>query len=242
MKDLTIFNYQNTPIRTVLIDGEPRFVLADLCKVLDLGNPSMVAARIDADALSTAEVIDSLGRNQSATVVTEPGMYEVVFLSRKPAAKDFKRWVTREVLPQIRKTGSYEVERTREERLAIAVVEAQELLTEKNQQIAELTPKADAYEAFLTADGTYSIGAVAKMLGRSQNKLFADLRNAGVLISKGHMRNTPYQQYMRHFHVTPYSYERRDGSMGCSYTTTVQPSGVDFIRRRLAVSQLEVAS
>ena len=115
---------------------------------------------------------------------------------------------------------------------------------ELEAKVIEDAPKVDAYESFMDADGTESIGNVAKMLGLSQNKLFDRLRNAGILIAKGHMRNTPYQQYMHHFRVTPYSYERRDGTMGCSYTTTVQPSGVDFIRRKLYIPhvQMEVSS
>lgn len=98
-------------------------------------------------------------------------------------------------------------------------------------------PKADAYDSFIGADGTYSVGSVAKMLGTSQNKLFTELRNHGVLIGKGHMRNTPYQQYMHHFTVKAYSYTRSDGNEGTSYTTRVQPSGVDFIRKKLDVKE-----
>lgn len=131
------------------------------------------------------------------------------------------------------------------ELVALALVEANKMLEAKDATIAELSPKADAYEAFMNADGTYSVGRVAKMLGRSQNKLFAELRNAGVFIAKGHMHNTPYQKYMHHFKVTPYSYERKDDTIGCSYTTTVQPSGVEFIRRKLGIPhvqhELEVA-
>lgn len=246
MKDLQIFKYQDTPVRTVLVDGEPWFVLADLCKVLDLSNPSMVADRLDEDALSTAEVIDSMGRNQASRIVSEPGMYAVVFMSRKPEAVAFRRWITHEVLPAIRKTGGYgQVELTREQRMAQAVLDAQSVIAEKDEKIAVLAPKAEAYESFMNADGTYSVGRVAKMLGLSQNKLFAELRNHGVLIAKGHMHNTPYQRYMHHFKVTPYSYERRDDTIGCSYTTTVQPSGIEFIRRKLGIPhvqhELEVA-
>lgn len=100
----------------------------------------------------------------------------------------------------------------------------------------ELEPKADSYDQFLSADGTYSVGAVAKMLGRSQNKLFDLLRNAGVMIAKGPMRNTPYQQYMHHFAVKAYDYERSDGSRSTSYTTRVQPSGIAFISRKLGIA------
>lgn len=99
------------------------------------------------------------------------------------------------------------------------------------------TPKAEAYDTFIGSDGTYSVGNVAKMLGTSQNKLFTELRNHGVLIGKGHMRNTPYQQYMHHFTVKAYSYTRSDGNEGTSYTTRVQPSGVDFIRKKLDVKE-----
>lgn len=104
---------------------------------------------------------------------------------------------------------------------------------------AELEPKAEAYESFLDATGKYGVGAVAKMLGTSQNKLYRDLRNAGVLIPKGSMRNTPYQKYMHHFEVRAHEYERSNGEMGCSYTTYVQPSGIDFIRRRLGLPSID---
>ena len=84
-----------------------------------------------------------------------------------------------------------------------------------------------------------SVGAVAKMLGTSQNRLFRDLRNAGVLIAKGAMRNTPYQQYMRYFVVKAHEYERSNGDPGCSYTTYVQPAGIDFIRRKLHLPSID---
>ncbi|WP_241008416.1 phage antirepressor KilAC domain-containing protein [Corynebacterium diphtheriae] len=103
----------------------------------------------------------------------------------------------------------------------------------------ELEPKADAYDSFLDATGKYPVGAVAKMLGMGQNKLFRELRNRGVLISKGAMRNTPYQQYMHHFEVKAHEYERSSGEMGCSYTTYVQPSGIDFIRRKLDLPTID---
>lgn len=86
---------------------------------------------------------------------------------------------------------------------------------------------------------------IAEMLGWSQNKLFADLRNAEVLIAKGPMRNTPYQKYMHHFAVKAYEFERSDGTHGTSYTTRVQPSGVAFVARKLgldAMVQMELVT
>ncbi|TDH46003.1 hypothetical protein E2F47_27490 [Mycobacterium eburneum] len=103
----------------------------------------------------------------------------------------------------------------------------------------ELAPKAEAFDAFLDASGKFGVGAVAKMLGTSQNKLFRELRNRGVFIAKGAMRNTPYQQYMHHFEVIPHEYERSNGEIGCSYTTYVQPSGIDFIRRKLGLPTID---
>lgn len=103
----------------------------------------------------------------------------------------------------------------------------------------ELAPKAEAFDSFLDASGKYGVGAVAKMLGTSQNKLFRELRNRGVFIAKGAMRNTPYQQYMHHFEVIPHEYERSSGEIGCSYTTYVQPSGIDFIRRKLGLPTID---
>lgn len=236
MQDLTPFNYQDQQVRVVRLEGEPWFVLADLCKILGLGNRAMVANRLDEDMKGVSQ-IDTPGGQQSVTVVSEPGMYEVVIRSDKPEATAFRRWITTDVLPQIRKTGSYsrfddQIPKTLPEAL---VAYAQEIKAKEAAiaYAAELEPKADAYQAFLNSDGTYAIGAVAKFLGRSQNKLFDELRNHQVLISKGSMRNTPYQRYMHHFRVSAYTYPRSDGTTGTSYTTTVQPSGVEFIRRKL---------
>lgn len=127
---------------------------------------------------------------------------------------------------------------TRSDILQIALNAEEERLA-LEQKNAELSPKADAYDDFMEATGKYGVGAVAKMLGTSQNKLFRDLRNAGVLISKGTMRNTPYQRYMHHFEVKAHSYERSNGEQGTSYTTYVQPSGIDFIRRKLGFESID---
>ena len=104
MNDITIFNHLGNDIRVMTDEqGEPLFVLKDICDALDLKNISDVASRLDEDGVGTTEVIDNLGRTQKTNVVTEAGLYEVIFMSRKPEAKAFKRWVTSEVLPSIRK-------------------------------------------------------------------------------------------------------------------------------------------
>ncbi|WP_210384397.1 phage antirepressor KilAC domain-containing protein [Corynebacterium sp. HMSC070E08] len=129
-------------------------------------------------------------------------------------------------------------ELTRMELIQIAMnAETERLQLEAKNK--ELEPKADAYDEFIDATGKYNIGTVAKMFGKGQNWLFRELRNAGVLISKGAMRNTPYQQYMHHFEVKAHSFERSNGEQGVSYTTYVQPSGIQFIQRKLGLSSID---
>lgn len=129
-------------------------------------------------------------------------------------------------------------ELTRMELIQIAMnAETERLQLEAKNK--ELEPKADAYDEFIDATGKYNIGTVAKMFGKGQNWLFRELRNSGVLISKGAMRNTPYQQYMHHFEVKAHSFERANGSQGVSYTTYVQPSGIHFIQRKLNLSSID---
>ena len=102
-----LFEFQNQSVRFVLIDGEPHPVLADLCGVLDIENSRNVAARLDPLNVRRADVENSRGQMRQTVVVNEAGMYEVIFRSDKPEAVEFRRWVTGEVLPQIRKTGQY---------------------------------------------------------------------------------------------------------------------------------------
>lgn len=177
--------------------GRPLLVLADLCRVLDLGNTSMVASRIDPDALSTAEVIDSMGRKQSASVVTEAGMYEVVLLSRKPEAREFKRWLTHEVLPSIARTGSYgtpSFDLTRMDDVALLVQAAATAV----QRVRELEPPAAAWTAMADAGGDYSLRDAAQILDRDpaiktgQNRLGQYLRQIGWLDRRG----IPYQRHV----------------------------------------------
>lgn len=108
MNELVIFDYNNKEMRTVQLNGEPWFVLKDVCQVLDLGSPHKVAERLDEDEWNQIPVTDSLGRQQSTTIINESGLYAVILRSDKPEAKPFRKWVTSEVLPSIRKTGRYE--------------------------------------------------------------------------------------------------------------------------------------
>lgn len=113
MSELQIFNNEEFgEIRTVLVDNEPLFCLADVCKALGLEQVSRVKARLKEDGVTTNKVIDSLGREQVATFINESNLYKTIFQSRKESAERFTDWVTSEVLPSIRKTGGYSMPKT----------------------------------------------------------------------------------------------------------------------------------
>lgn len=110
MTDIVVHTFKDQQVRTILgSDGEPRFVLADLCKVLDINNASDVARRLS-DSMKGVDLIDTPGGRQKMTVVTEAGMYSVVLRSDKPEAVSFQEWVTGDVLPSIRRTGDRLIE------------------------------------------------------------------------------------------------------------------------------------
>lgn len=148
MVDIVVHTFQTHQVRTLLgEDGEPRFVLADICAALSINNVGNVVKSLDEDNIHTMDVTDAIGRTRKTNVVTEPGLYEVIFQSRKPEAKAFRRWVTGEVLPSIRKTGAYSLRPRLEgpELMAAALIEAQKTIEAAQQ-------RAESAEAQIEAD------------------------------------------------------------------------------------------
>lgn len=109
MNELQIYKYENTSVRTIKIDGETWWVLKDICDILDLGSPHKISSRLDEDEKGRT-LIPTLGGTQEVAVVNESGLYHVILRSNKPKAKPFRKWVTNEVLPSIRRTGNYSVQ------------------------------------------------------------------------------------------------------------------------------------
>lgn len=107
MNDLQIFVYSGEQLRTIQRDDGLWWVLRDVCRVLNIGNITDTKKRLDPDEVDLTDLIDSMGRVQATTIINEPGLYAVILRSDKPEAKAFKRWVTHDVLPSIRKTGAY---------------------------------------------------------------------------------------------------------------------------------------
>lgn len=185
MSALELFQYGNADVRVVLIDGEPWFVLADLCRVLGISDVSVVRRRLDDALCLTHPIEDSMGRTQNATIVSEPGMYEVIIRSDSPTSKPVRRWITHEVLPAIRKTGAYgQAVPTGTNLLALAVIEAQQMLEAQTHQIESLTPRAEAWDELASADGDYEVADAAKILARAgvetgRQRLFGQLESIG---------------------------------------------------------------
>ena len=148
-----VFNFHGQEVRTVTIDNDPYFSNADVCKILDINNPSQALKRLKQDGVITNEVIDGLGRKQDMKFVSESNLYKLIFQSKKKEAEAFTDWVTSEVLPAIRKHGLYAIDDLlNNPDMAIAALQklkeerqlrlkAQEEVAQKNQIIQELQPK-----------------------------------------------------------------------------------------------------
>lgn len=237
------FDFKGASLRTLTDEaGEPWFVLKDCMSILDLGNPTETVKMFDDDEFSTTEVIDSIGRRQQAYIISEPGLYRLVMRSRKPEAKEFQRWVTHEVLPQIRKTGGYiptSESDSDEDIMARAVLVARKTIERKNQQIAsqqsrivELEPKARFADAVAASDGTCLVGELAKMLRQNgmdigQNRLFRLLQADGYLGKSGSNRNVPTQRAMDLglFRIKETTVTHADGHTTVSRTPKVTGKG-----------------
>ena len=184
--DLNIRIFQNKEfgaIRTMKDErGEPLFCLRDVCEVLELRTQKVVQ-RLEDDVLSKYPIVDSLGRTQQATFVNEDGLYDTILESRKPHAKKFRKWVTSEVLPSIRKQGGYMVVRPDESDEAImdrALQIAHATLMRRDEEIARLKPKADYADQVLDSVSCLTTTQVAKGMGMTAMELNRLLCQKGI--------------------------------------------------------------
>ena len=184
--DLNIQIFQNKEfgaIRTMKDErGEPLFCLRDVCEVLEL-RTQKVLHRLEDDVLSKYPIVDSLGRTQQATFVNEDGLYDTILESRKLHAKKFRKWVTSEVLPSIRKQGGYMVVRPDESDEAImarALQIAHATLMRRDEEIARLKPKADYADQVLDSVSCLTTTQVAKGMGMTAMELNRILCQKGI--------------------------------------------------------------
>lgn len=191
--ELQIFNNPEFgQVRTLTIDNEPFFVGKDVAEILGYAKPlNALASHVDEDDSLKRGLIDSLGRKQDTIIINESGLYALVFGSKLPTAKKFKHWVTSEVLPQIRKTGSYSV-LSPEEQMAQGLLAAQKLLdqtklelTQAKQLVCELQPKATYYDLVLQNKSLLSVTKIAKDYGKSAIWLNTKLHEYGIQFKQG---------------------------------------------------------
>lgn len=247
MNEIQIFNNnQFGDIRAINQDGEPWFVAADVCKALELGDTHKAVERLDADE-KDRNSIPTLGGMQEMTIINEPGLYSLVLGSRKPEAKAFKRWITHEVIPTIRKHGMYATPQTLEQMLNDPDSMIKVLQTLKEERTARMqaeetnrlnAPKVLFADSVAQADTDILIGELAKLLKQNgvetgQNRLFAKLREDGYIMKNG---TTPTQRAMEMglFRVIERSITQPNGTTRITQTTKVTGKGQIYFVNKYA--------
>jgi len=206
MNELQTFkNQEFGSVRTLVINNEPWFIGKDVADVLGYKNQrDAISKHVDSEDKNTVAIHDGITRgNPNQTIINESGLYSLVLSSKLPSAKKFKRWVTSEVLPALRKTGQYQVkELSGQELMAKALIEAQSVLAAKDKVIEEMKPKVVFADAVATSHTSILVGELAKILKQNgiemgQKRLFAWLREKGYLIKRqGTDYNMPTQKAM----------------------------------------------
>jgi anti-repressor protein len=239
------FEFESLPIRAVNAAGVPWFVAKDVCEALGYSKPrDAVAKHIDDDERASFKV-DTLGGAQTMTCVNESGVYSLIIGSQKPEAKKFKRWVTSEVLPSIRKNGGYIAgqEETDDPALimARALQVAQRVIDTKTAALEQATktieqqkPKVSFYDQVTGSKDAVDIGRAAKVLnirGYGRTNLFKFLRDEKILQDD----NLPYQTHIDagRFRVVETKWSDPTGEIRISYKTMVYQRGLDYIRKRI---------
>ena len=236
--DIQIFkNEQFGEVRTIAKDGEPWFVAADVCKALEIGNPTDAIRRLDTDE-RTLVSIEGASNGLPVNAVSEAGLYTLVLGSRKPEAKAFKRWITHEVIPTIRRHGAYATETTIESIIAdpesgiklLQALKAEQERRKEAEAIAEAQrPKALFADAVAASDNSILVGELAKILRQNgvetgQNRLFQWMRENGYIMRYTNMP-TQYSMERGLMEVKERAINNPDGSVRITQTIKVTGKG-----------------
>lgn len=246
MNDVKIFeNPEFGEVRTVNIGGEPWLVGKDVATALGYVDTfGALKKHVDDEDKQNCQN-DSFESPRGMTIINESGLYSLVLSSKLPTAKKFKRWVTSEVLPSIRKTGGYHVPQSPEEQMAQGLLAAQKLLAEKDKRIEEMRPKEIFADAVSTSRTSILVGGLAKLIKQNgvdigQKRLFQWMRNKGYLIKSGNDKNTPTQRAMDMglFEIKFGSYINGQGENCTTRTTKVTGKGqIYFINKFLGSNE-----
>lgn len=238
MNNIQIFKYENNDVRTVEMNGEPWFVLKDVCGVLGLSNHKVTAQRLDRDEVSQTYLTDSIGRKQETTVINESGLYSVILRSDKPKAKPFRKWVTSEVLPSIRKNGGYiagQEQLSPEELIAKALLVANKTLAEREARISELTvqntimqPKAEYFDELVDRNTLTNFRETAKELGISEKAFIRFLIDKKYIFRNQRGKLMPYADRSDGLFEVKECYNEKTNWSGIQ--TLVTPKGRETFR------------
>jgi len=236
MNELKVFeNEEFGRVRTTIVNGEPFFAGKDVAEILGYGNPQKaIRDHVDEEDKGVNE-LDTPGGKQTALFINESGLYSLIISSKMPNAKQFKRWITSEVLPSIRKNGGYlagQEQMSPEQIIANALVYAHKILDEKDKKIQEMKPKAEFFDAVAdskTAIPMKEVAAVLAVKGFGRNNLFEFLREKRILDKN----NTPNRRYidMSWFRTVEQKYTKPDGEVCINIKTLVYQKGIDGIRK-----------
>lgn len=239
-------NPQFGEIRTAGNADNPLFCLADVCKAVGL-TTNGISRRLQDDVISNHPITDSLGRTQQALFVNEDGLYDVILDSRKPEARQFRKWVTSDVLPSIRKTGGYlatSQDDTPELIMARALQVAQATITKHQQQLAqanerialqdtqlkEQAPKVSGYDNYISSAGTFTTTQIAKEYGWGAETLNRKLKERGIQYKQnGQWLLTTKYDGRGYTRSIPRTYTRSDGTTGTQMQTVWTVRGREFI-------------
>lgn len=248
MNNIEIFkNNEFGEIRTIIKeDGEPMFCLSDICRILELENPSKTSTRLNSSGITKSYIGINTGlaiQNVEMLFIDEANLYKCIFRSNKPNAEKFTEWVTSEVLPSIRKHGMYATDNTIENilnnpdfgiKLLTKLKKEREEKKVLEQRVIEMKPKEDFYDAVTQSNETCDFAQAAKILnfkGIGRNKLFEILRDKEIL----RQNNQPYQRYIDSgwFKVVEVSSVDRYGDLRLFYKTVIYQKGLDKISKIL---------
>lgn len=247
MNELKLFNFENNQVRTLLINGEPWFVGKNVADILGYQNGSRdINRHVDEEDKLTERIVQS-GQNREVILINESGLYSLILSSKMPNAKKFKRWVTSEVLPQLRKTGSYSAkEMSSEELMAKAFIEAKSIMERQSKEITEMKPKALFADTVAASKSSILVGQEAKLISQSgypigQNRFFAWLRANGYLCSRGADYNMPTQRSreMNLIEIRIRTVTNPDGSVRETKTPVITGKGQIYFLNKFKIEVAE---
>jgi len=247
MTGIDIFKYEEREVRVAKDDhGEPWFVAKDVCEILTIGDTRRAVERLDEDEWSLTPVIDSMGREQDTYTVNESGLYNLILRSDKTEAKRFRKWVTSEVLPTIRRHGAYMTPETIEKVLTDPDTIIQLATRLKEERLARLNleaekvkmlPKVESFDKFMDGKNNKTVGTVAKELGTGQKRFFKILREDEYL--RGN--NIPYQRWIEQGLFVVKEKPITMGEINYNHSQTyITPKGIDYFSKKYG-RKLEVA-